>query len=175
MIRRFALGPPSRSTPAKELPLLRDLDQPFPFNVRLYNRPYRFEFYDTASPENWTLLKPAVIILCYSIADPSSLTSVHTRWKDIVEKHFNYDESLPVILLGLMRDARQKEDYDGRVKKMARDDETGDDDHAVLNGRTFVYPPEAVRIAQEMRCDVYCECSALTGEVCGMKTYIISE
>lgn len=131
----------------------------------MYNRPYRFEFSDTASPTNYTLLRPAVIILCYSIADPQSLTNVHTYWKQIVEKHFNYDESLPVILLGLMRDVRQKEDYDGRVKKMAISDNVQEDDAQVLNGRTFVYPQEAVRIAQEMRCDRYCECSALTGEV----------
>ena len=149
---------------------MRDLDQPFPFNVKLYNRPYRFEFYDTASPENYTLLKPALVILCYSIAIPQSLTSVHTYWKEIVERHFNYDESLPVILLGLMRDVRQKEDYDGRVKKMAEEPGVEDDDRAVLNGRTFVYPQEAVKIAQEMLCDLYCECSAITGEVSGSRT-----
>lgn len=145
--------------------MLRDLDQPFPFDIRMYNRPYRFEFYDTASPTNYTLLRPAVVILCYSIANIESLTSVHTYWKQIVETHFNYDESLPVILLGLMRDVRQKEDYDGRVKKVAPTSELGDDDTRALNGRTFVYPQEALRIAQEMRCDMYCECSALTGEV----------
>lgn len=132
------------------LPALRDLDQPFAFNMRLYNRPYRFEFYDTASPTNYTLLKPSVIILCYNIGDPDSLLSVRKKWKLAVETHFNYDESLPVIVLGLQRDVRSKRsDYDGKI-----------DDR-----RTFVYPQEALRAAQEMRCDRYCECSALTGEV----------
>lgn len=84
-----------------------------------------------------------------------------------MEKHFNYDESLPVILLGLMRDVRQKEDYGGRVKKMASVSDQEDEDRQVLNGRTFVYPQEGVRIAQEMRCDLYCECSAISGEVGG--------
>lgn len=146
--------------------MLRDLDQPFPFNISLYRRPYRFEFYDTASPHNYTLLKPAVVILCYSIASPESLKSVHTHWKTIVETHFNDNEMLPVILLGLKRDVRSREDYGGSVKPVAaEDDATGPEDQQMLNGRKFVYPQEALRIAQEMRCDRYCECSALTGEV----------
>ena len=63
-----------------------------------------------------------------------------------------------------MRDVRQKEDYDGRVRPMASEGD-GVDEEEVLNGRRIVYPQEALRIAQEMRCDRYCECSALTGEV----------
>lgn len=108
-------------------------------------------------------------MLCYSIAQPASLQSLHTTWKAVVEQHFNYDESLPVIVLGLQRDVRSEEDYGGRVRKMkksAEDDGGEDDDAAVLNGRSFVYPQEGVRVAQEMRCDRYCECSALTGELC---------
>lgn len=130
----------------------------------MYNRPYRFEFYDTASPDNYTLLKPAVLIMCFSIADPQSLYNLRTKWKLLVESHFNYDEELPVVVLGLKRDIRQEEDYDGRVRQLASDEDSNDDTQ-VINGRTFVYPQEALRTAQEMRCDRYCECSALTGDV----------
>lgn len=85
----------------------------------------------------------------------------------MVEMHFNYDESLPVIVLGLKRDVRSKEDYDGKVRMIHSDvDTVYDESGASLNGRTFVYPQEALRVAQEMRCDRYCECSALTGELC---------
>jgi len=142
---------------------MRNLDQPFPFNIRLYNRPYRFEFFDTASPTDYTLLKPALIILCYDISDPRSLESLKTRWKYEVETHFNYDESMPVVVLGLKRDVRSKEDYSGRVRQWEGQGEGGDGE--VLHGRNFVYPQEGLRVAQEMRCDRYCECSALTGEV----------
>ena len=128
----------------------------------MYNRPYVFLFSDTASPTNYTLLRPSVIVLCYSISDPASLSSVQEYWKGIVETHFNYDESLPVALLGLGRDVRQKEDYDGTVKAMAG---AGEGVGEVLIGRRIVYPQEALRVAQEMRLDLYCECSALTGEV----------
>jgi len=67
---------------------------------------------------------------------------VHANWKYIVETHFNYDETLPVILLGLKRDLRREGDPD------------------------VVFPHEALGIAQAIRCDRYCECSALTGELC---------
>lgn len=147
------------------LPQLRDLEQPFAFNISLYNRPYRFEFYDTASPSNYTLLKPAVIVLCYSIADPASLTSLKGRWKTLVDTQFNVDEEIPVIVLGLQRDVRSEEDYSGTVRLPAQQGESDEDD-VVLAGRTFTYPQEGLSLAQEMRCDRYCECSALTGELC---------
>lgn len=147
----------------KPLPQLRDLDQPYPFDIKLYNRPYRFELYDTASPTNFTLLRPAVLVMCFSIGDPASLESLKTYWKRLVEEHYNYNEMLPVIVLGLQRDVRNKEDYNGHVHQMASGD---DSDKTVLNGRTFVYPQEGLKLAQEMRCDRYCECSAVTGELC---------
>jgi len=147
---------------ANSLPVLRDMDQPFPFDIRMYNRPYRFEFYDTASPENYTLLRPAVVVLCYSISNPESLSNVRTFWKPLVERHFNDDDTLPVILLGLKRDVRSQEDYSGSVRPAANG--ANPEDQQPLDGRTFVYPEEALKVAQGMRCDRYCECSAITGE-----------
>jgi Ras family protein A len=139
------------------------MDQPFPFNVRMYNRPYRFNFYDTSSPENFNLLRPALVILCYSIADPESLMSVQKHWKPLVETQFNDDDTLPVVLLGLKRDVRGQDDYGGSVKPAI--DGTQPEDQQPINGRKFVYPQEGLASAQKMRCDRYCECSAMTGEV----------
>ncbi|KAK4504073.1 hypothetical protein PRZ48_004988 [Zasmidium cellare] len=161
MLSRLAVGHEWR----KPLPQLRDLDQPYAFNIKMYNRPYRFELYDTASPTNYTLLRPSVLVMCFNIGDPSSLESLKTHWKRLVEEHYNYDEMLPVIVLGLQRDVRNREDYDGHVRTVVAEAENGTD-NAPLNGRTFVYPQEALKLAQEMRCDRYCECSALTGELC---------
>jgi Ras homolog gene family, member A len=53
------------------------------------------------------------------------------------------------MVLGLKRDRRR---------------EWTDADKA--NGTGSVMPQEGLRIAQEMRCDRYAECSALTGELC---------
>lgn len=141
----------------EKLPVLRDDDQPLPFDVSFYPRQARLEFYDTSSPQHYSLLRPAVIVLCFAISDPGSLDSIQTSWKNIVETHFNYDENIPVILLGLKRDVRSFDDYHGQYRPLANG----------LNGstRTFVYPQEALKIAQEMRLDKFCECSALTGEV----------
>lgn len=115
----------------------------------MYNRPYRFLFYDTASPENYTTLRPNFIVLCYDISHRQTLESLISKWKNFVESHYNYDEALPVMVLGLKRDLRR---------------EWTDADRA--DGTGSVMPQEGLRVAQEMRCDRYAECSALTGELC---------
>ena len=87
--------------------LLRDLDQPFIYDVYMYNRLYRFDFYDTASPKHYTLLHPNFVIMCYDISDRKSLVNVQQVWRKDVTKTYSYgDESIPVMLLGLKRDLR---------------------------------------------------------------------
>ena len=135
----MTLGP---RNPTRNLPTLKDLNQPFLFDIHWSNRPLRLEFFDTSSPESYTLLHPHLILLCYDITSRASLRSVASTWKHQVETHFNYDESLPVILVGLKRDLR-------------RDGVEG-----------MVFPHEGLNTAQEMRCDRYAECSAVTGELC---------
>ncbi len=49
-------------------------------------------------------------------------------------------EDIPVMLLGLKRDLR-------------------------VEGEGMIYPQEGHRVAQEIRCDRYAECSAVTGEL----------
>ncbi|KAF1349783.1 P-loop containing nucleoside triphosphate hydrolase protein [Delphinella strobiligena] len=138
-ISRMMIGPHNLST---DLPILKDLNQPFCFDVKFSARSFRLEFYDTSSPTSYTLLQPSVIILCYDVTSRASLRSVQSYWKHTVETHFNYDEMLPVLLLGLKRDLR-REGVEG-----------------------MVMPYEGLNTAQEMRCDRYCECSAVTGELC---------
>ncbi|KAG9245781.1 P-loop containing nucleoside triphosphate hydrolase protein [Calycina marina] len=127
--------------------VLRDGDQPFVFEIKFYNRPYRFEFYDTASPQNWKMLSPKIIVLCYDISSRLSLINIQRFWSKEVKRTFSGAESsdgsdIPILLLGLKRDLRSETD---------------------LNG--IIYPQEAYRIAQELRCDKYMECSAVTGEL----------
>ncbi|KAJ4299347.1 hypothetical protein N0V90_004592 [Kalmusia sp. IMI 367209] len=137
--------------PPYSLPTLRDMDQPFTFNISLYARPYTLAFSDTASPTSYTLLHPDFIILCYDISRRSTLESLRTRWLPIVNSHFNYDEALPVMVLGLKRDLRRE--WTDEEKK---DDGRGE----------CLMPQEGVGIATEMLCDRYAECSAVTGELC---------
>ena len=93
-------------TPVK---LLHDMDQPFIYDIRMYNRPYRFEFYDTASPQHFTLLQPDLVVLCYDINDRASLEDVQKNWRRQVYLHYRREDKIPVMLVGLKRDLRALE------------------------------------------------------------------
>ena len=73
--RRISKGSAAHSTKGPITPL-RDSDQPFIFDITFFNCPYRFEFYDSSSPDNWTLLQPHVIVLCYDISSRLSLINI---------------------------------------------------------------------------------------------------
>ena len=93
---RLSLG--ANAAPNAALPTLKDEDQPFVFDIngKASSQTFRLEFFDTASPTNFTLLRPALLVLCYDISEPQSLKAVQSRWKHLVETHYNYDEALPV-------------------------------------------------------------------------------
>ncbi|KAL1643243.1 hypothetical protein SLS61_009342 [Didymella pomorum] len=154
-LSRLSLGvqPHDDDLPPYALPKLHDSDQPFEFDISLYARPYRLRFFDTKSPENYTLLHPNFVILCYDINSRASLDSLAKNWLPIVNGNFNYDENLPVMVLGLKRDLRKQWTLQ----------EVGEDKRG--KGPS-VMPHEGVQAAQRMLCDHYAECSALTGELC---------
>ncbi|KAH6621077.1 P-loop containing nucleoside triphosphate hydrolase protein [Chaetomium sp. MPI-SDFR-AT-0129] len=122
--------------------LLRDLDQPFVFEIRSRKGQYRFEFYDTSSPESWKLLQPDLVILCYDISHRPSLVNLQEVWIKQVRTVFPSSDVLPVLVLGLKRDLRTEDDPNGTL-----------------------YPQEGYQAAQAMRVDKYMECSAVTGEL----------
>ncbi|KAF2139273.1 uncharacterized protein K452DRAFT_300344 [Aplosporella prunicola CBS 121167] len=144
----------SAPPPPYSLPMLHDLDQPFVFDIRLYNRPYRFEIFDTASPTNYTLLAPQFVILAYDVSRRETLRSLRSHWAPLVNASFNLSEQVPVMVLGLKRDLRR---------------EWTEDEKAADGGRgrgPSVMPQEGLALAQALRVDRYAECSALTGELC---------
>ncbi len=59
-----------------------------------------------------------------------------------VKSLFTREADIPVLLLGLKRDLRSEKDPNG-----------------------IIYPQEGHRVAQELRCDKYMECSSTTGEL----------
>ncbi|PVI04970.1 P-loop containing nucleoside triphosphate hydrolase protein [Periconia macrospinosa] len=162
-LSRLSLGirPRDDNLPPYALPALRDSEQPFTFNISLYARPYVFSFYDTACPTSYTLLRPSFIILCYDVSRRSTLEALRTRWLPIVNKHFNYDEALPVMVLGLKRDTRRE----WTEEEKRRDEELNGKPEGKGRGES-VMPQEGMGLATEMLCDQYAECSALTGELC---------
>ena len=141
MYSKLSQGAGSLSKRSNTVNLLRDEDQPFVYDIRMYNRPYRFEFYDTASPSNYTLLQPDFIILCYDVSDRRTLRNLqNVWWRKMIEWYMQEREDIPVMMLGLKRDLR------------------------VEDGDTL-YPQEGHKVAAELRCDLYAECSATEGEL----------
>ncbi|RYO86271.1 hypothetical protein DL766_003330 [Monosporascus sp. MC13-8B] len=126
------------STP---ITLLRDIDQPFIFELRNRRYKYRLEFHDTSGPENWQLLRPDLVLICYDISQRGSLVNMQRVWIKEVHGTFKND-TLPVIVVGLKRDLRSEDDPNG-----------------------IIYPEEGYKVSQEMRADKYIECSAVTGEL----------
>jgi len=108
---RLSLG--ADAAPNAVLPTLKDEDQPFVFDInsKASSQTFRLEFFDTASPTNFTLLRPSLLVLCYDISEPQSLEAVQSRWKHLVETHYNYDEALPVrnfVIIIFQRDCQRR-------------------------------------------------------------------
>ncbi|KAF3405197.1 Rho-related GTP-binding protein RhoF [Talaromyces pinophilus] len=122
-----------------ESSLLRDSDQPYLYDIRFSRKSFKLEVYDTASPnQHWSSLNPSVVILAYDISNRKSLDALK-QWRNDITRYFQRGagERIPVMMLGLKRDLRVENDQ-------------------------IIYPQEA---AQELHCDRYAECSAVTGEL----------
>ncbi|KAI0876553.1 P-loop containing nucleoside triphosphate hydrolase protein [Hypoxylon argillaceum] len=122
--------------------LLQDINQPFIFELRNRRRAYRLEFYDTACPEDWRLLEPDLILICYDISQRLSLINMQRVWIKEVHGSFHTSDRIPIVVVGLKRDLRSETDPNGTI-----------------------YPQEGYKVSQEMRADKYVECSAVTGEL----------
>ncbi|KAJ9615112.1 hypothetical protein H2200_001186 [Cladophialophora chaetospira] len=122
---------------------------PLTFDVTLFRRPYQFRIHPSTS----TLFidpfpsAPAFAIIAFSISSRESLHNAQYYWRKQLSLHFSdLEHTMPVMLLGLKRDERTER---------RREDGTFE----------CVMPNEGLQAAQEMRCDRYGECSALTGEL----------
>ncbi|KAI8948511.1 P-loop containing nucleoside triphosphate hydrolase protein [Xylaria longipes] len=122
--------------------LLEDRDQPFIFELRNRRRAYRLEFYDTAFPDDWRLLEPDLILICYGISQRPSLINMERVWIKEIRSTFQASDRIPIIVVGLKRDLRSETDPNG-----------------------IIYPQEGYKVSQSMRADKYVECSAVTGEL----------
>ncbi|KAB8213633.1 P-loop containing nucleoside triphosphate hydrolase protein [Aspergillus novoparasiticus] len=121
---------------------LRDSEQPFLYDIRFSKKSFSLELYDTACPnQHWSTLKPDVVLLAFDISNRDTLTNLKT-WRHDIIRYFQHGqgERIPVMMVGLKRDLR-------------------------IEGEGIIYPQETYRIAQELRCDRYAECSAVTGEL----------
>ncbi len=91
--------------------------------------------------------EPAFTIIAFSISSRESLHNAQFYWRKQLSMHYDsLEHGMPVMLLGLKRDERTE-------NRLANDE------------FECVMPQEGLRVAQEMRCDRYAECSAVTGEL----------
>ncbi|KAI5299986.1 hypothetical protein KEM55_000665 [Ascosphaera atra] len=131
-----------------DLPVLRDEDQPYIYTVRLPRRRFQLAFYDTAyRATHWSQLRPDVVILAFDVMGRREGAMERLKeWRGEITRCFQAQEQdredMQIMLLGLKRDLRTE----------AQDDRC-------------ITPHEAYKIAQDLRCDAYAECSALTGEL----------
>ncbi|QKX57353.1 uncharacterized protein TRUGW13939_04465 [Talaromyces rugulosus] len=134
--------PPTETLQEIEISLLKDHDQPFLYDIRFSKKSFRVEVYDTASPnQHWSSLRPDLVILAYDVSNRATLDSLK-GWRSDITRYFQRGsgERIPIMMLGLKRDLREENDQ-------------------------IIYPQEAYRIAQELHCDRYAECSAISGEL----------
>ena len=140
---------PSKSIASQSSQRLDLERRPFKFDVSLFRRPYTFRIW----PSTGTLFvdefpdNPRLVIICYDVSDRTSLHNARYYWRRQFTMHYQeLEHTTPVLLLGLKRDLRTDQmDEKGQY--------------------TCIMPQEGVNEASEMRCDSYCECSAVTGEL----------
>ncbi|EXJ87976.1 hypothetical protein A1O1_04903 [Capronia coronata CBS 617.96] len=123
--------------------------EPLSWDVTLFGRPYKFRIHVSTSSlfVDPFPAEPAFTIIAFSVSSRESLHNAQFYWRKQLSMHYSdLEHNMPVMLLGLKRDERtEKRMEDGTFE--------------------CVMPQEALRVAQEMRCDRYAECSALTGEL----------
>ncbi|KAL4870904.1 hypothetical protein BDV12DRAFT_194820 [Aspergillus spectabilis] len=138
-IRSQQSGTSSSNDPIE---LLRDSDQPFVYDINFSKKSFTLEIFDTGSPnQHWTTLRPDVVLLAFDISNRATLDGLK-KWRNDIIRYFQRGEGerIPVMMVGLKRDLREA-------------------------GEGLIYPQETYRMAQELRCDRYAECSAATGEL----------
>lgn len=99
------------------------------------------EFCDTKYPDDWRMLEPDIVILCFDISRRATLVRLQSVWIQQVRTVFEHYDELPIFVLGLKRDLRAEDNFE------------------------CTFPHEAYNLTQQLRADMYLECSAATGEL----------
>ena len=79
----------------RSVSILRDVEQPFIFDIRFTKKSFRLEVYDTAYPErHWSLLHPDVIIIAFDISNRNTLNGMKAVRSSI---HSNLRSCFPSV------------------------------------------------------------------------------
>ena len=110
------------------------------------------ELWDTAGQEDFDRLRPLsypdtdVLLLCFSIVSPDSLTNIYEKWAPEV-KHFCHE--VPIILVGTKRDLRNDPKVIDSLGQMKQ------------KPISFI---EGCNAAEDIGAYGYCECSSRHNE-----------
>ena len=87
-----------------------------------------------------------VLIICFSLDDPTSLQNVRSKWYPEVRHHCHHQ---PIVLVGNQMDLRSDPDHVAKTK---------------LKGLTPITYNQGLQMAKDIGAAKYVECSAKTGE-----------
>ncbi|CAG2182777.1 unnamed protein product, partial [Oppiella nova] len=110
------------------------------------------ELWDTAGQEDFDRLRPLsypdtdVLLLCFSIVSPDSLSNVFDRWVPEVKK---FCQDVPIILVGTKRDLRTDAQVVDSLRRMQQ------------KPISFT---DGCNAAEDMGAYGYCECSSRHNE-----------
>ena len=124
--------------------------------------------FDTAGQEGYDHLRPFmypetdVILICFSVDNPSSLANVVERWQPEVRRHL---AKVPILLLGLKTDLRSSCDLSPSVTSSptledcasGNEGSMGEED---LWTRRAVSYTEGQRVSEDIGAKAYFECSS---------------
>nr|KAG5705072.1 hypothetical protein BaRGS_018802 [Batillaria attramentaria] len=138
---------------------------PTVFEVQTKKVPYKGQevelvMYDTAGQEDYDRLRPFsytdtdVIIVCFSLDNPDSLTNVLLNW--VPEVRY-YCGKVPLLLVGTKKDLRDEASGDWELADVTESSVRG-------TVPQFVHYEEGLAVASKADAEAYYESSAKTGE-----------
>ena len=119
-------------------------------NVMIDGKPINLALFDSAGQEDYDRLRPLsypqtdVFLVCFSIASPTSLENVRTKWFPEISYHC---PNVPFLLVGLKADLRHNQETLDALRS---------------RGREMVSEDQARRAATDLGAVGYFEVSALT-------------
>lgn len=122
-------------------------------NIEVDGKMMELELWDTAGQESYDKLRPLsypnsdVVLMCFSIDSPDSLTNVHEKWVPEV-RHF-CGQSVPLILVGNKIDLRHEKNTMKELSNFNQAPVTIEEGRAMF---------------ERIKANAYMECSAKTRE-----------
>lgn len=119
------------------------------------NKIVHIDLWDTAGQEDYDRFRPLsyaqtdVFMVCFSIISPASLENVKSKWIPEIRAYYQQNNlpCVPLVLVGLKSDLRTNTEFANMIEQ---------------RNLSFIPASEGEKVAKEMGCVGYFECSSLT-------------